>query len=45
MDTFGKRLRECRKQKNLSQNELASILSTNHSVIGRDFKAKAAYAS
>lgn len=35
MDTFGKRLRDCRKQKGLSQNELASILNTNHSVIGK----------
>lgn len=35
MDSFGSRLRECRKQKNLSQNELAGILKTNHSVIGK----------
>ena len=35
MDTFGKRLRECRKQKNLSQNEVAHLLNTNHSVIGK----------
>jgi len=35
MDTFGKRLRECRKIKGLSQNELASLLHTNHSVIGK----------
>ena len=35
MDTFGKRLRECRKQKGLSQNEVASLLNTNHSVIGK----------
>lgn len=35
MDSFGSRLRECRKQKGLSQNELAGILNTNHSVIGK----------
>jgi transcriptional regulator with XRE-family HTH domain len=35
MDTFGKRLRECRKAKDLSQNELAKMLHTNHSVIGK----------
>jgi len=35
MDTFGKRLRECRKNKGLSQNELAKALHTNHSVIGK----------
>lgn len=35
MDTFGKRLRECRKIKGLSQNELAGQLHTNHSVIGK----------
>lgn len=35
MDSFGSRLRECRKQKGLSQNELANILNTNHSVIGK----------
>ena len=35
MSTFGNRLRECRKAKKLSQSELAKILSTNHSVIGK----------
>ncbi len=35
MNTFGKRLRECRKAKNYSQNELAKMLETNHSVIGK----------
>ena len=35
MDTFGKRLRDCRKAKQLSQNELAKQLNTNHSVIGK----------
>ena len=35
MDTFGKRLREARKSKKLSQNEVAKQLNTNHSVIGK----------
>jgi transcriptional regulator with XRE-family HTH domain len=35
MNTFGKRLRECRKTKDLSQNQLAKMLHTNHSVIGK----------
>ena len=35
METFGSRLRERRKQKRFSQNELAGILKTNHSVIGK----------
>ena len=35
MNTFGSRLRECRKARGLSQNELAQMLSTNHSVIGK----------
>jgi transcriptional regulator with XRE-family HTH domain len=35
MNTFGTRLRDCRKAKGLSQNELAGILNTNHSVIGK----------
>jgi len=35
MDSFGNRLREIRKEKNLSQNELAKLLETNHSVIGK----------
>lgn len=35
MSTFGKRLRECRKEKGLSQNEVAKLLNTNHSVIGK----------
>jgi transcriptional regulator with XRE-family HTH domain len=33
--TFGKKLRECREDKDLSQQELAKILKTSHSVIGR----------
>lgn len=35
MDTFGKRLRDCREVKNLSQKELAKILNTSYSVIGK----------
>jgi transcriptional regulator with XRE-family HTH domain len=35
MNTFGSRLRDIRKQKNLSQSELARTLDTNHSVIGK----------
>ena len=35
MSTFGKRLRDCRKEKGLSQNEVAKLLKTNHSVIGK----------
>jgi len=35
MKSFGKRLRECREEKGLSQQKLANELSTSHSVIGR----------
>lgn len=35
MASFGKKLRECREDKGLSQQELAKILKTSHSVIGR----------
>lgn len=35
MDTFGKRLMECRKAKNLSQKELAEIFNTSHTTIGK----------
>jgi transcriptional regulator with XRE-family HTH domain len=35
METFGKKLRECREAKNLSQKDLASILNTSYSVIGK----------
>ena len=35
MNTFGKKLRECREGKNLSQSELAKLLHTNHSIIGK----------
>ena len=32
---FGKKLTECRKAKELSQKELANLLNTSHSVIGK----------
>lgn len=35
MDTFGKRVAECRKEKNLSQKELAAIFKTSHTTIGK----------
>ncbi len=35
MDSFGKRLAECRKAKNLSQKELADIFNTSHTTIGK----------
>ena len=35
MMSFGKRLRECREEKGLTQQKLANELSTSHSVIGR----------
>lgn len=35
MDSFGKRLADCRKVKNLSQKELAEIFNTSHTTIGK----------
>jgi transcriptional regulator with XRE-family HTH domain len=35
MDTFGKKLRECREARGFSQKELATLLSTSYSVIGK----------
>jgi transcriptional regulator with XRE-family HTH domain len=35
MASFGKKLRECRENKNLSQSEVAKLLGTNHSIIGK----------
>ncbi len=35
MATFGKKLRECREAKGLSQRELAKLLNTSYSVIGK----------
>lgn len=34
MDSFGKRLTECRKAKGLSQKELADLFNTSHTIIG-----------
>jgi transcriptional regulator with XRE-family HTH domain len=33
--SFGKKLRECRDTKSLSQSALAKLLNTNHSIIGK----------
>lgn len=33
--SFGKKLKECREAKGISQSELAKALSTNHSIIGK----------
>ena len=35
MDSFGKKLRECREVKKLSQNELAKLIEAHHSIIGK----------
>ena len=35
MSSFGKKLREARETKGISQSELARLLSTNHSIIGK----------
>lgn len=35
MATFGKKLRECREAKKLSQSELAKKINAHHSIIGR----------
>lgn len=35
MDSFGKKLRECREAKSLSQKDLAKLLNTSYSVIGK----------
>lgn len=35
MSSFGKRVAECRKAKNLSQKELAEIFQTSHTTIGK----------
>lgn len=35
MDSFGKKLRECREERKISQSALARLLSTNHSIIGK----------
>jgi len=33
--SFGKRLADCRKNKNLSQKELAEVFTTSHTTIGK----------
>jgi transcriptional regulator with XRE-family HTH domain len=35
MGSFGKRVADCRKAKNLSQKELAGIFHTSHTTIGK----------
>jgi len=35
MDSFGKKLRECREAKKFSQNELAKLIEAHHSIIGK----------
>ena len=35
MSSFGKKLRECREAKNLSQKDLANLLNTSYSVVGK----------
>jgi transcriptional regulator with XRE-family HTH domain len=35
MATFGKKLKECREEKDLSQNELAKAIGVHHSIIGK----------
>ena len=35
MDSFGKRLTECRKAKDLSQTDLAKAFGTSHTTIGK----------
>jgi len=35
MTSFGKKLRECREAKGISQNVVAKMLNTNHSIIGK----------
>ncbi|WP_281986978.1 helix-turn-helix domain-containing protein [Aquimarina aggregata] len=35
MLSFGKKLRECREAKKISQNELAKLIEAHHSIIGK----------
>jgi transcriptional regulator with XRE-family HTH domain len=35
MSTFGKRLRECREAKEFSQQDLAKLMNTSYTVIGK----------
>jgi len=33
--TFGKKMKECRETKKISQNELAKLIDAHHSIIGK----------
>jgi len=35
MTTFGKKLRECREAKNITQNELSKLIDAHHSIMGK----------
>jgi len=35
MQSFGKKLRECREAKKISQNEFAKLIDAHHSIIGK----------
>jgi transcriptional regulator with XRE-family HTH domain len=35
METFGKKLRDCREANKLSQSELAKLIEVHHSIIGK----------
>lgn len=35
MTTFGKKLRECREEKNITQNELSKLIDAHHSIMGK----------
>lgn len=35
MDSFGKKMKECREAKKVSQNELAKLIDAHHSIIGK----------
>ena len=35
MDTFGRKIKECREAKGLSQNGLAKAIKVHHSIIGK----------
>jgi len=34
-DVFGKKMKECRDAKNISQNELSKLINAHHSIIGK----------
>ncbi len=35
MTTFGKKLRECREAKSITQNELSKLINAHHSIMGK----------